>query len=200
MMKFVLISILVALAVADPQPGAVDILGGVADTLNAGVNTAARTAKSLLGVENSDVIKRSCMDLDLALQIQHAGNVVFCNIVYIQCSPYHLFAFNDDNEEDHFNDVDHFEHNLPNEAFVDNDVDDLRNRVALRSSGIGGIIAGLGQMANGVVDVLGKGAVALIGTGRDPPTIVVHQPPPPPIVVPAYPNQVPIPIPVPCCS
>ncbi|XP_072399605.1 uncharacterized protein [Diabrotica undecimpunctata] len=55
MMKFVLFSVLVALAVADPQPGAVEILGGVANTLNAGVNTAARTAKSLLGVDKPKV-------------------------------------------------------------------------------------------------------------------------------------------------
>ncbi|XP_072399604.1 uncharacterized protein [Diabrotica undecimpunctata] len=129
--------------------------------------------------------------------------VVFCNIVYIQCSPYHLLALDDDDGEDEFNDVNHFDHNLPLEGFLDDTVDDLRNPVALRSSGIGGIIAGLGQMANGVVDVLGKGALSIIGTGRDPPTIVIHQPQPPPIVVPPYniiPQQVPIPVPVPCCS
>uniref|UniRef100_A0A6P7F016 Uncharacterized protein LOC114324900 n=1 Tax=Diabrotica virgifera virgifera TaxID=50390 RepID=A0A6P7F016_DIAVI len=55
MMKFVLISVLAALAVADPQPGAVEVLGGLGKTVNGAVDATARGTKSLFGIETPKV-------------------------------------------------------------------------------------------------------------------------------------------------
>ncbi|XP_050518825.1 uncharacterized protein LOC126892933 [Diabrotica virgifera virgifera] len=118
--------------------------------------------------------------------------VIFCNLVYIQCFPNHLLSHNDARAEDHFSDLQQVGDNFVVEDAVDDNVVGLNDPVALRASGVGGLIVGLGQMANGIVHVLGKGAEFLIGDGDDPPTIIVHQLPPPPIVVPPYlPEQVP---------
>ncbi|XP_028128608.1 uncharacterized protein LOC114324901 [Diabrotica virgifera virgifera] len=117
--------------------------------------------------------------------------VVLCNTVYIQCFPHHLHPHNDAGVEDDLSDVRYVNDNFAIEDAVDDNVYGFRDPVALRATGLSGVVTSLGQIANGVADAFGQGALAVIGDSRDPPQVIIHQQPANPVVVQGNPVYLP---------
>ncbi|XP_028128609.1 uncharacterized protein LOC114324902 [Diabrotica virgifera virgifera] len=114
--------------------------------------------------------------------------VFFCNLVYIQCFPYHLHSHDDAAVKDDLSDVRPVTNNLPLEDIVDNNEVDLKDPVAVRCLGLGlYFLGGLGQLAGGIVDVVVKGADFLFGSDEQPPCEI----PEPPCGIPQPPCDIP---------